>query len=186
MKTSHNDPRTRQFIANVGLITSKGSFGNNIMAAEWTHQISREPAIFSVAIGNSCDTKSIIKETKEFGINLASVDQNIIASIAGGSNGSQVDKIELLKEFGVKFKQAKDIDVLMLTESAVQIECKVTEIIDVGTYVLFIAEAVNMTHTDNQPLAYHQGKYWKMTEQISKPSQEEIDKVIDLTEKYSR
>jgi hypothetical protein len=34
-----NDRRTRQFVTNVGLITSDGPLGTNIMAAEWTHLV---------------------------------------------------------------------------------------------------------------------------------------------------
>ena len=37
MHLAWNDRRTRQFITNVGLITSNGPAGLDIMSAEWTH-----------------------------------------------------------------------------------------------------------------------------------------------------
>jgi flavin reductase (DIM6/NTAB) family NADH-FMN oxidoreductase RutF len=42
-----NDRRTRQFVTNVGLITSDGPLGPNIMAAEWTHHISYSPSLIA-------------------------------------------------------------------------------------------------------------------------------------------
>ena len=39
-----------KFITNVGLITSTGPHGHNIMAAEWTFQISYDPGYISVFI----------------------------------------------------------------------------------------------------------------------------------------
>ena len=40
MDTQWNDRRTRQFVTNVGLITSDGPYGADVMAAEWTHHMS--------------------------------------------------------------------------------------------------------------------------------------------------
>ena len=50
MDLSWNDRRTRQFVTNVGLITSVGPLGPNIMAAEWTHQISYSPSLIAANI----------------------------------------------------------------------------------------------------------------------------------------
>jgi flavin reductase (DIM6/NTAB) family NADH-FMN oxidoreductase RutF len=36
MELPWNDRRTRQFLTNVGLITTDGPYGPNVMAAEWT------------------------------------------------------------------------------------------------------------------------------------------------------
>lgn len=60
------------------------------MAAEWTHHISYSPSLIAVNICGRDTTAENIKDSKEFGINLAAEDQNILCSLAGrysGSNG---------------------------------------------------------------------------------------------------
>ena len=44
------DERTKQFVTNVGLITSNGPYGDNVMAAEWAHHVSYEPGLIAVCI----------------------------------------------------------------------------------------------------------------------------------------
>ena len=39
------DEKTTKFVTNVGLITSNGPYGYNIIAAEWTHQVSYSPSL---------------------------------------------------------------------------------------------------------------------------------------------
>src|SRR3989338_8642094 len=100
-----------KFTTNVGLITSNGPHGNNIMAAEWTHQVSYSPGLIMVNVGFDKATEENIKRSKEFGISLAAADQSIVSSVAGGSSGKEVDKIAVLKDLGVEFYKAEKIDV---------------------------------------------------------------------------
>lgn len=39
------------FVTNVGLVTSTGPHGENIMAAEWTHHLSYKPGMVAVCLG---------------------------------------------------------------------------------------------------------------------------------------
>jgi len=50
MHLAWNDRRTRQFLTNVGLITSNGPIGPDIMAAEWTHHISYSPSLIAIKV----------------------------------------------------------------------------------------------------------------------------------------
>ena len=54
MNLQWNDRRTRQFITNVGLITSDGLYGPDVMAAEWTDHKSRFAKRFNDYLG-ICD-----------------------------------------------------------------------------------------------------------------------------------
>ena len=60
-----NDRRTRQFLTNVGLITSDGPYGPNVMAAEWTHYISYSPGLIAVNIRGTDATAENIKDSGE-------------------------------------------------------------------------------------------------------------------------
>ena len=70
MDLSWNDRRTRQFVTNVGLITSDGPLGPNIMAAEWIHHISYSPSLVAANIRGHDATAQNINESKEFGVNI--------------------------------------------------------------------------------------------------------------------
>ena len=45
------DDCSKKFVTNVGLITSDGPHGPNIMACEWTHHVSYSPGLIAVCIG---------------------------------------------------------------------------------------------------------------------------------------
>jgi flavin reductase (DIM6/NTAB) family NADH-FMN oxidoreductase RutF len=82
----------------VGLITSHGPNGPNVMAAEWTHHISYSPSLIAVNIRSRDTTAENIIDSKEFGANLAVEDQNILCSLAGRYPGKHLDKIAFLKK----------------------------------------------------------------------------------------
>ena len=140
------DEKTVQFITNVGLITSKGKHGDNIMAAEWTHHISYSPGLIAVCVGHGKATYDNIKETKEFGVNISAIDQNVLASISGGSSGKTVDKIGALKELGFKFYKANKINTLMVEGAVLNIECKLMKEIPLGDHTMFVGEIVEVSY----------------------------------------
>ena len=78
MDIQWNDRRTRQLVTNVALISSDGPYGADVMAAEWTHYMSYSPCLIAVNIRGHDATAHNIEESKEFGVNLASEDQNIL------------------------------------------------------------------------------------------------------------
>ncbi|HEY9385801.1 MAG TPA: flavin reductase family protein [Nitrososphaeraceae archaeon] len=185
-----NDRRTRQFVTNVGLITSDGPLGPNIMAAEWTHHISYSPSLIAVNIRGHDATAQNITESKEFGVNIAAESQNVICSIAGRYKAKYVDKISILKESGIAaFYNAKRINkVPMLVGAAMNAECKLVKQEDMGDHIMFVGEVIEISADENiPPLLYHNGKYWRLGEAITKPPPEILNKIEELAhKKYSR
>ncbi|MEK6867468.1 MAG: flavin reductase, partial [Nanoarchaeota archaeon] len=106
MDLAFGDEKTKKFITNVGLITTNGSYGYNIMACEWTHHISYSPGLIAICLGPKCATLSNIRTSKEFGISIAAKDQNLLSSVVGNNSGKTVDKIKIAKELGYKFSKA--------------------------------------------------------------------------------
>ena len=178
------DEKTVQFITNVGLVTSKGPYGNNIMAAEWTHHVSYSPGFVAVCIGKNKATLENIKASKEFGVSICATDQNVMASVAGGSSGKDTDKVGTLKELGFKFYKAKKINALMVEGAVLNLECKIFKEVELGDHVMLVGEVVEASLNKNkEPLAYHKGKYWKIGENIPKPADEELKKIKNVVEK---
>ncbi len=181
------DEKTIQFITNVGLITSTGPYGNNIMAAEWTHHVSYSPGLIAVCIGLNKATLENIRATKEFGVSIAATDQNVLSSVSGRNSGKDIDKIKALKELGFKFYKAKKIKPLMVEGAVLNIECKLFKEIELGDHVMFVGEVVETSlNKGKEPLAYHKIKYWKIGENIPQPPQNEMDRIKQITQKYSK
>lgn len=103
MNIPDGDPRLKKTITNVGLITSNGSYGHNIMACEYTYLFSNEPALIALGVRPRKATAQNVRETKMFGVSICAEDQNVISSVAGNHSGKDIDKIGLLKKLGFEF-----------------------------------------------------------------------------------
>lgn len=189
MDLGWGNQKASKFVTAVGLITSNGKNGQNIMAAEWTYYVSWSPAMINVHIGknmqgNAKASLENIRETGEFGVNIAAEDQNVFASIAGGSSGHDVDKMAVIKGMGAVFLKAKRIAAPMLFGAALHAECKVKEIVDLGDHAMVVGEVLEIeSHDDKKPLVYLFGKYYKLGEQLHKPDSAVLDKIKGLSEK---
>ena len=188
MHLAWNDKRTRQFITNVGLITSNGPAGLDIMAAEWTHHISYSPCLIAINVRGHDATAENIQSSKEFGVNLAAMNQNVVCSVAGRYSGKKIDKISLLKEAELAiFYTAKNINVLMVQDAAMNAECKLIRQEEVGDHIMFVGEVVEISADENIiPLIYNNGRYRKLGEDVSKPSADVLSTIEKLAEKYNR
>jgi len=51
MEVPWNDPCSNKFVTIIWLITSSGSSGPNIMACEWTHNLSYKPELIAISLG---------------------------------------------------------------------------------------------------------------------------------------
>lgn len=181
------EERTKVFVTNIGLITSNGPYGHDIMACEWTHHVSFEPGLIAACINPKDATHANISKTKEFGVNLCASDQNVLSSISGKNSGKKVNKIEALKELGFKFFKAKKINVMMVEGAAMNAECKLFKKIRLGDHTAFVGEVVELYHASGkEPLVYHAQKYWKLGQNIAKPPQNELDMISKVIEKHMR
>ncbi len=181
------DERSVQFITNVGLITSDGPHGPNIMSAEWTHHISYSPGLIAVCIRKKSATYDNISKTKEFGINIASTEQNVLASISGNYKGKEVRKINALTELGFAFYPGKKIKTFMVKDAVSNFECTLFQKIELGDHIMFVGEVVEaVLNNSKEPLAYHKCKYWKIGENIHKPSEKEKERITKIVEKNKK
>ena len=159
---------TRALLGNVGLITSRDKNGQaNIMAAEWTNQVSYSPAVFEINIGKGKKTLANILETEFFGISIASVTQNNISHISG-TPSIKLDKIKALKELGVEFEEDKETKVLTVVGSSLRLVAKIINHKEAGDHEMVMAEIVKLVEaTDKEPLIYFRGKYWEIGVQLA-------------------
>lgn len=171
----------RYFMTGVSMITSAGSNGQNVMAAEWTMQISYEPMLVAVFIHEGSSTLENIKETKEFGVNVASEAQTTAVSIAGGYSRKEIDKLAIRDSF--QLIKSKKIKPPLITDCIVNAECKLVTTKRIGDHTIVVGKVVSMKYDKTKkPLVYHQGRYFKIGSMIE-PIRHEItvsQKIFDL------
>ncbi len=173
----------RRFIANVGLITTNGVHGQDIMACEWVHQVSYSPALIAVSVHPKHATHEHIDATKEFGVNIASAGQSVLTSIAGRVSGKNFDKVKIAEDLGFEFFKAKKINILMVKNATVNLECKLIREIPLGSHTMFIGEIIEGAfNSEIEPLAYYKGRYWELNSTLKKPSEELRKELMNLLE----
>ena len=173
------------FITNVGLVTTHGIHGHNIMACEWTFHLSYKPGLIGIGVNPRHATHLHIKDSKEFGVCIASVQQARLASIAGRESGRRHDKIKIAEALGFTFYPAKNINVLLVDGASANIECKLFREVELGDHTLFVGEVLDATvNPGTKPLAYHNGNYWDLTSSLEKPAPEMREKIKALFEQY--
>ena len=186
------DPKSelaKGFVTTVGIVSSRGKHGNNLMAAEWTYLVSYSPAMITVHIGNrkSKATAENITETGVFGVSLAATHQNVITSIIGNNTGHETDKIAALEELGYHFDVAETTGVLLAKDSVFTAECKLVKIEPIGDHTMFIGEVVAMEEgTSDDPILYSKKKYWKVGSEVEKPSEEERERFKEVIARHQK
>ena len=150
----------RYFVTGVSMITSIGSLGKNVMAAEWTMQISYEPILIAVFLHEGSATLKNIRETKEFGVNVASDEQSNLVNIAGGYSRYEINKLKVRNSF--KFLKSRYLKVPTIAGCVINAECKLFSIKKIGDHVMVIGKVVAMKYDKTKkPLLYHTGKYYR-------------------------
>jgi len=168
MNTSDIPPDTHRYFATpVALITTNGSLGVNVMAAEWTFQISYKPFLIAIFINPEHATYHQLVESKEFGLNLCSQDQAALAALAGEFTHCEVDKLtsELFEIY-----PAKHIKAPLIKGCRINAECRVIDQQAWGDHTAFVGEVLAATYDEGKlPRFYHRRQYFQMGPQIPYP-----------------
>lgn len=111
----------------------------NIITIAWTGTVNSDPPMCSISIRPTRHSYDIIKRTGEFVINLVNKDLASFADWCGVRSGKKYNKF---METGLTPTRATKVNAPMIEESPVNLECKVTQIIPLGTHDMFLAEIV--------------------------------------------
>lgn len=113
----------------------------NIITIAWTGIINSDPPMTYISVRKSRYSHDIIEKTGEFVINLTTEALAKKTDWAGVKSGRDVDKFKELELTPVK---AKNLSCPMIKECPVNIECRVTEIRELGSHDMFMAEIVGL------------------------------------------
>ncbi|MCF6184094.1 MAG: flavin reductase family protein [Bacteroidales bacterium] len=113
----------------------------NIITISWTGTINTNPPMVYISVRPERHSYDIIKRNKEFVINLTTDKLAFATDFNGVKSGKDINKFA---ESRLTPVPARKINTVLIGESPVNIECKVTQIIPLGSHDMFIAEVVNI------------------------------------------
>ena len=116
----------------------------NIITIAWTGIINSIPPMTYVSIRKSRHSHDILMKTREFVINLNTEALAEKTDWCGVKSGRDFDK---WKEMKLTKEPASEVKCPMIAESPVNLECKVTEVKELGSHDMFLAEIVKV-HVD--------------------------------------
>lgn len=164
------------------LVSCADEEGNaNVMTAAWAGTICSDPVMVSVSIRKERYSHDIIARTGEFVISLTNRKLAKAADYVGVRSGRQIDKYSLDGDLKLTKLPSKHIKAPGIAESPVCLECRVKQIIPLGSHDMFIAEVLS-TDIDDAYLdengrfdlgkadliAYNHGEYFALGEKLGK------------------
>lgn len=111
----------------------------NAMTAAWVGTLCSDPVMVYVSIRKERHSYGLIKESGEYVLNLTTEKLARPTDWCGVKSGRDTDKF---KQMGLTAEAASEISAPLIKESPVNLECKVTQEIELGSHTVFIAKVV--------------------------------------------
>ena len=158
------------------MVTCRDKGQDNIITIAWTGTICTNPPMTYISVRPERHSYEMIKNSGEFVINLTTKQLTRATDFCGVRSGRDIDKF---KEARLTKEEAQVVDAPIIAESPVNIECKVTEVKELGSHDMFLAKVVGVT-IDNQYMddkgkfnlnasgltAYSHGEYFELGKKL--------------------
>jgi flavin reductase (DIM6/NTAB) family NADH-FMN oxidoreductase RutF len=149
----------------------------NIITLAWVGTVCSNPPMVGISIRPSRYSHGLVKQYGEFAVNLPTEDLARVTDYCGTRSGREVDKFAAT---GLTPIAAKAIKTAIIAECPVNIECKVAEVLSLGTHDLFLGEIVavqvdedvlderrEIDLTKAKPLVYGIHRYWSLGQLVA-------------------
>ena len=113
----------------------------NLFTVAWTGTVCTNPPMCYISVRPERHSYEIIKRTGEFVINLTTASLARATDWCGVRSGRDYDKFA---EMGLTAETAAVVKAPVVAESPVSIECRVKQIVPLGSHDMFIADVVNV------------------------------------------
>ena len=157
------------------LVSAADKDGNsNLITVAWAGTICSDPPMLSISVRPERYSYHMIRETGEFVVNLTTEELVRAVDFCGVKSGRDTDK---WKETGLTPEKASVVNVPLVRQSPVNLECRVLRVDELGSHHMFIAQVVAvdvdekyMDEKDQfhlsaaKPLAYSHGRYYGLGE----------------------
>lgn len=111
----------------------------NLITVGWCGTICTQPPMVSISVRPERYSHHLIQESGEFVINLPTESLTRAVDWCGVKSGRDVDKFAAMH---LSALPAAQVGTVLLEQSPVNLECKVTQSIPLGSHDLFLAEVV--------------------------------------------
>ena len=159
------------------LVSCSDKEGNdNVLTVAWAGTVCSDPVMLSISVRKERYSYHMIKESGEFVVNLTTKELTRATDYCGVRSGRDEDKF---KSMHLTKGKAKKVGAPIIMESPVNIECKVRQILELGSHDMFLAEVVNVQVSeeyidekgsfhlnDAKLLAYSHGEYYSLGEKM--------------------
>ena len=149
---------------------------SGVFTVAWTGIINSTPPKTYISVRPSRHSYQMIKESGEFVINLTTEALVRATDSCGVLTGAKVDKFA---KFGLTKEKAQEVSAPLIGESPLCLECRVTDVVPLGTHDMFIADIVAMDieeslvdgdgklHLEKAKLiAYSHGEYFALGKRL--------------------
>lgn len=139
----------------VALISVGDRERDNLFAVTWNTPVRKDPPLLAIVSGKGHHSYDFIARTGEFGVNVphaGMVDAVLGCGSVSGRTG--VDKFE---RFGLTRQKAAKITAPLVEQALAGLECRVIQVVDLGTSALLIAQVVAAVASD----AHFVQGHWK-------------------------
>lgn len=152
------------------LVTVRDAEGrDNVLTIAWVGTVCTNPPMLYISVRPERYSYRALKETGEFAVNLTTASMARAVDYCGVRSGKDVDKFQ---ETGLVRGEAAKINVPVIEDSPVHIECRVRDVLELGSHHMFLADVVHVTVDDrymdekgtfhlekSNPLVYSHGIY---------------------------
>lgn len=148
----------------------------NIITIAWTGVMSSEPPVIYISVRPVRHSYRLIKESGEYVINIPSANQIKMVDYCGVVTGKDVNKF---KETGLTPMPGARVRAPLIAECPVNIECKVRQILPLGSHDVFISDVLAVHYSLEvldekgrpdinkiKPYGYCTGEYRELAERI--------------------
>lgn len=134
-------PGTIEYPLPAVMVTVGDMEKSNIITVAWTGIICSDPAMVYISVRPSRYSHDIIKETKEFVINLTTEELTFPTDWCGVKSGKNVDKFE---EMHLTKQKPEFVKCPLIAESPISLECQVVEEKNLGSHTMFMAKVLGV------------------------------------------
>ena len=160
------------------ITTSDGKGKDNIITVAWAGTVNSEPPMVSISLRKSRYSHELLSKNGEFVVNLVNKKLVRVTDFIGVKSGRDIDKF---KECGLSAIKSQKVCVPSIKESPVNIECKVVNVLELGSHDMFIGEVLSVSvdkeylnkkgalKMDKMDLvAYNHGEYYTLGDYLGK------------------
>lgn len=167
-------PGTMLYPVPAVMITTRWGEINNIITVSWAGTICTNPPMVSISIRPERYSYELLKQSGEFVINVPGKDLTFATDFCGVRSGRDVNKFDFLK---LERDKASIVNAPLIKSAPLALECRVKDVVELGSHHLFIADVVAVDvdealidasgklHLEKADLiAYNHGHYCIMSE----------------------